>query len=609
MTESTVTNGSSDDDQPGGVTRSTPSATGSPGHSVPVSKSLVAVTVVVTIVFVVLRFLPRTALWLDEALSVNIAGLPLGDMPEALRHDGHPPLYYFLLHLWMGIFGDSDWSVRAMSGVISTITIPLAYVAGRTLARHPGSGSDDPRRVALLTMTSMAMMPFAVRYGAEARMYTLVIALVTLGYPIVTGMLTLPGTPGPGADRHRVSRVIATTLIAAALLWTHYWSIWLLAAVGIAAVSTMWARRGMVDRRRAWAGPIDVVVSLVIGGLSFVPWLPTMLFQSAHTGTPWGERFGPFSAAVTTVTDFAGARFGAAQFLSYILVTFIVGAALVSVRRVVSGPASLRTSGDGRSTPDARRADARDDAGNQPQRQAGEELIVGSRIVPRIRPELFVMTVTFGLGWLAAVVSHNTYSSRYASVVFPLFVLSFAAGLSLIRGNRSTLLVLGVTALLCLYGALGSARADRTQVGRLVDAIEEDIADRAATRDAVVVVCPDQLAVATQRVVDQRPELREIVGDVVAFPEAGNPRFVDWVDYAERNAAASPGEFVDRVDATTGSATTIYLIDSPHYRTLEGKCEGVVAGFGVARSAEVLQPLDTSGLDEAAELRVFRPAS
>ena len=50
---------------------------------------------------VITRFAPRSDLWLDEALSVNISKLPLGDIGEALRHDGHPPLYYYLLHGWM----------------------------------------------------------------------------------------------------------------------------------------------------------------------------------------------------------------------------------------------------------------------------------------------------------------------------------------------------------------------------------------------------------------------------------------------------------------------------------------------------------------------------
>ena len=47
-------------------------------------------------VAVIARFVTTSPLWLDEALSVNIASLPLGDIPDALRQDGHPPLYYLV---------------------------------------------------------------------------------------------------------------------------------------------------------------------------------------------------------------------------------------------------------------------------------------------------------------------------------------------------------------------------------------------------------------------------------------------------------------------------------------------------------------------------------
>ncbi|MEM4781774.1 MAG: hypothetical protein QXG03_09480, partial [Halalkalicoccus sp.] len=33
------------------------------------------------------------SLWLDEALTANIAARPLGEIGDRLRVDGHPPLY------------------------------------------------------------------------------------------------------------------------------------------------------------------------------------------------------------------------------------------------------------------------------------------------------------------------------------------------------------------------------------------------------------------------------------------------------------------------------------------------------------------------------------
>src|SRR4051812_46724049 len=90
--------------------------------------ALAAAAVAVGLIF---RFWTTSHLWLDEALSVNIAKLPITKIPDALRHDGHPPLYYFLLHFWMRAFGDGDIAVRSLSGVFAIATLPLAWVAGK----------------------------------------------------------------------------------------------------------------------------------------------------------------------------------------------------------------------------------------------------------------------------------------------------------------------------------------------------------------------------------------------------------------------------------------------------------------------------------------------
>ena len=43
--------------------------------------------------------------WIDEGLSVGIAHHPLTAIPHLLREDGSPPLYYLLLHVWIGFLG------------------------------------------------------------------------------------------------------------------------------------------------------------------------------------------------------------------------------------------------------------------------------------------------------------------------------------------------------------------------------------------------------------------------------------------------------------------------------------------------------------------------
>src|SRR5437016_11807732 len=99
--------------------------------------------------------------------------MPLRRLPTALRHDGAPPLYYVLLHAWMRLFGTGTVAVRALSGVLGVIALPLTFAAGRRI----GGG-----RTAWAATVIMAASPFAVRYSSEARMYTLLLVLALLGY-------------------------------------------------------------------------------------------------------------------------------------------------------------------------------------------------------------------------------------------------------------------------------------------------------------------------------------------------------------------------------------------------------------------------------------------
>ena len=95
-----------------------------------------------------------------------------------------------------------------------------------------------------------------------------------------------------------------------------------------------------------------------------------------------------------------------------------------------------------------------------------------------------------------------------------------------------------------------------------------------------MIACPDQLGVATER------RLRSVGADleVLAYPEAGDPRFVDWVDYADRNSAAEPAEFLERVADRVPADATVYLVAGYTYRTFEGQCERVSALLSAERS-------------------------
>src|SRR5918994_1197980 len=215
-------------------------ATTPPAWLVPLAISAVVA------VGVVARFVQRSPLWLDEALSVNIASLPLGDMFEALRHDGHPPFYYLVLHGWMSVFGEGDGAVRALSGIFAVAALPLTWIAGRRIAGPSG---------ARWALAVAALSPSLIRYATETRMYSMVMLLVLASYLVLTD----------ARDEPRPARLAALTLISGVLLLSHYWSFYLLGAVGLMLAFRWW--RSPLQR----AATLRVLLALAGGGGVFPP--------------------------------------------------------------------------------------------------------------------------------------------------------------------------------------------------------------------------------------------------------------------------------------------------------------------------------------------------
>jgi hypothetical protein len=477
---------------------------------------------------IVLRFVQRSPLWLDEALSVNIARLPVGDLLDALRHDGHPPLYYLLLHWWMALVGEGDVAVRALSGIFALAALPLAWVAGRRIAGVSGG------RWALVVV---ALSPYWVRYATETRMYSLVMLLVLAGYLLLVDAL----------DHPRLWRLAGLALASGLLLLTHYWAFYLIASVGAVLAVRAWRRpEGRGATLRAMG-------AIAAGGLLFLPWLGGFLYQSANTGTPWGEPFRPTAVVQATLSDMGGGTVTEAQLYG----SAVVVLALVALFTV---------------------------------RAARNEVVLDLRTAPTVRWELAVVLLVLAVGAVAGLATSATFQSRYAAMIVPLLLLAVAAGIAQVPGRARVVAGL-VFVVLSLIGIGWVNYFQRTQAEEVGGAV----AARAEPGD-VVVYCPDQLGPGYSRAMPAGVE-------GVSYPELTPPDRVDWVDYADRNAAADPASVAREVERLAGD-NAIFVVWMSDYLTFGTQCEDLISEIGVT---EGLVVQDNSRFYEPAFLS-WRPA-
>ena len=76
-----------------------------------------------------LRFyqLSGQSLWADEGNSVALARRGFVEIARRTAFDIHPPFYYWLLKLWITIFGESEFGLRSLSAVLGILLVDSQY--------------------------------------------------------------------------------------------------------------------------------------------------------------------------------------------------------------------------------------------------------------------------------------------------------------------------------------------------------------------------------------------------------------------------------------------------------------------------------------------------
>jgi len=204
--------------------------------------------------------LTAAAIWGDEGSSLLLANHSLGGIWNHAAFDVHPPLYFMLLHAWIGLFGDGIFAIRCLSAVAGIGAVGVGVWLVDKLAT---------RRAAMIAGVLLALLPTAVRYSQEVRMYSL------LGLLLLAGTLALVyWLREPQRSRY----LVIYALLMSAAFYTHYFAV-------LAALSH-WLYLGLVrlqpgyrlrhiQRPDWWLANLGIVVL-------YLPWLPNLLNLLQH---------------------------------------------------------------------------------------------------------------------------------------------------------------------------------------------------------------------------------------------------------------------------------------------------------------------------------------
>ena len=377
---------------------------------------VVAVLLIVIILLALglrLYRLDSQSLWYDEGFSVYLAGMDADEITARTAADIQPPLYYYLLHGWIQLFGDTEWALRALSVLFGVLTVPLIYATAQSLFRS--------RLAGLLAALLVAVSPLHIWYGQEVRMYTMLTFLCLLSSHLL--LLAI------GAKRNWAIPILWAGYTAAnlAALYTHYFAIFVLAFQAVYVLAVL-----VVQRFRPLHLLLGSLASAILTVLLYLPWLPNLFTRYGTDASYWPGKLKIHEIFVDIAVFFAGGEsvtepVGIILALGYGLVFVVCLLVLVS---------------------DAART-------SQPAEESAPPLLPSSYF-----PLLFLLLYLLLPLALILAVSYNSpkFNARYVMVSHPALLLILAGGLAALWQRRAGYLgnvLRGALSALALFLLLG----------------------------------------------------------------------------------------------------------------------------------------------------------
>jgi 4-amino-4-deoxy-L-arabinose transferase-like glycosyltransferase len=221
--------------------------------------------------------------WVDEANSILTAKQPWSVILDMLKRDSSPPLYYFLLQMWMGIAGDGPTALRLPSTLFSLLLVASVYSIGVR---------ECSRRVGLWAAFLVAISPAQVFYSQQTRMYTLLPLLALAAWWLLVRYLR----DGRARD------FWLSMLVTAAALYTHNFAVYVPLVHAVLVLGSGRFRRHF---------PMWILAAAFLL-IVYAPWVPTLLTQLENTDhyawyvMRW-EKDGFLGAAMNTLRSYGPA--------------------------------------------------------------------------------------------------------------------------------------------------------------------------------------------------------------------------------------------------------------------------------------------------------------
>lgn len=136
-----------------------------------------SIIVLINILFKII-YLDYSSFWYDEIVSVESAWLDFGHIKHVSEWDNNPPFYYYCLSVWIKLFNDSEFCVRLLSVIFSSLSAGVLFLLANKFFN---------KTTAIIASFLYLSNNFLYFYSHEARAYALVGLLILVSSYLFLG--------------------------------------------------------------------------------------------------------------------------------------------------------------------------------------------------------------------------------------------------------------------------------------------------------------------------------------------------------------------------------------------------------------------------------------
>ncbi len=218
------------------------------------NKLIVLLTILSIGLFLRIYDLGSESIWLDESASVKFASLNLSQI--FFLSEKNPPLYNIILHWWINLFGDSEFSIRFPSVIYGSLSIFMMYKVGNQIFG---------KNVGVLGSLLLGLSVFHIRYSQEARMYSLSFLLTLLSMYFFIRFL----------KNRSYKFLISYILFSVLLMYSHIYGLFIIISQNIYLIVLFFSSKELFRLNiKRWILTQFLLIIL------FIPWIKVFIAQT-----------------------------------------------------------------------------------------------------------------------------------------------------------------------------------------------------------------------------------------------------------------------------------------------------------------------------------------